>query len=86
MANDSPDYSAYVRTGQPWDIIHQTPVFDPDDPTAEYLGDGVYVSHDGYQVWVWTRRDSQGWVGIALDRLIYRKFKDYADPLYAEGS
>lgn len=21
----------------------------------DYLGDGVYVGHDGYQLWVWTQ-------------------------------
>lgn len=24
------------------------------DDTQTYLGDGVYASHDGYGVWVWT--------------------------------
>jgi hypothetical protein len=24
---------------------------------ADYLGDGLYVGHDGHQMWLWTERD-----------------------------
>lgn len=35
----------------------------------DYLGDGVYVGHDGQgQVWLWLEGDARPcWVGIALE-------------------
>ena len=49
----------------------------------EYLGDGVYATHDGYHVWL--RCD--GWDGreqrIALDPIVFRRLTEYAQRLSA---
>lgn len=37
-----------------------------------YLGDGVYASHDGYQVWLRTERDGRP-VAIALEPAVMER-------------
>ena len=69
------------------DFVPLDPVFPgPENPTTRYLEDGVYASHDGYQMWLWTQRASGGWVGIALDRITFGKVKKYGNELYEEDS
>lgn len=34
---------------------------------VEYIGDGAYVGHDSFQLWVLTERED-GWHRLALDR------------------
>ncbi len=41
-------------------------VEDMDEPKA-YLGDGVYASFDGYQVWIWTSNGLRLSERIALE-------------------
>jgi len=57
------------------------------DPTREhvakqYLGDGVYASFDGYQMWVHTPRD-MSWHSIALEPAVFRDLLTFAN--YATG-
>jgi hypothetical protein len=33
---------------------------------AEYMGDGVYATFDGYQIWLHTMREN-GWHRVALE-------------------
>ena len=40
----------------------------PGETEPQHIGDGVYASHDGYQIWLRTLRDDGGWSLIALDR------------------
>jgi hypothetical protein len=41
-----------------------------------YLGDGVYASHDGYQVWLTTGVDGQRH-SIALEPAVLRALADF---------
>jgi hypothetical protein len=43
---------------------------------SRYLGDGVYASHDGYQVWLTTRVDGQQHT-IALEPAVLRALADF---------
>lgn len=47
--------------------------------TVEYIGDGVYATHDGYQVWVRTLEGQ----AIALEPPVMRHLIDYAKQLGA---
>jgi hypothetical protein len=42
----------------------------------EYLGDGVYVYHDGFQVWLITERD-EGEHRIALEPVVFDNLVRY---------
>lgn len=42
-----------------------------------YLGDGVYASFDGYQIWLETERE-EGTHQIALDVHTYKALVEYA--------
>jgi len=42
-----------------------------------YLGDGVYVTNDGFQFWLRTLREN-GWHEIALDGSMIENLLDYA--------
>lgn len=44
---------------------------------AYYIGDGVYVTFDGYQLWVWAER-ANGWHRVALEPAVLRELNDYA--------
>lgn len=44
---------------------------------TDYLGDGVYAAHDGYQIWLGTERDGR-WETIALEPGVYDRLIDYA--------
>lgn len=45
----------------------------------EYLGDGVYASFDGYQVWLRTQRG--GVHEIALEPAVFHALTDYVERL-----
>ena len=45
-----------------------------------YLGDGVYASFDGFQIWLRTQRES-GWHEIALDAYTFDALLKYAEEL-----
>ena len=42
----------------------------------EYLGDGVYASFDGYQIWLRTEREA-GWHVIALEPPVWTALEGY---------
>lgn len=44
----------------------------------DYLGDGVYVGHDGYQIWLWTSDGITVSNTIALDPTVYEALVRYA--------
>jgi hypothetical protein len=46
--------------------------------TQQYLGDGVYATHDGYQVWVRTWNGMEASPAIALDRHVLKNLQHYA--------
>ena len=43
-----------------------------------YLGDGVYASHDGYQIWLETTRDDGQLHRIAIEPAVLDKLNAYA--------
>jgi len=47
-----------------------------DDPTRRYLGDGVYASFDGWQVWLTTDR-LEGQHSIALEPSVFADLMKY---------
>jgi hypothetical protein len=46
--------------------------------TVEYIGDSVYVSYDGYQVWLYTYNGLSVSDKIALEPPVMRSLIDYA--------
>ena len=49
-----------------------------------YLGDGVYASFDGYQIWLHAERE-QGWHVIALEPAVLTALIAYANALRGTG-
>ena len=59
---------------------------EPRYPNKRYIGDGVYASFDGYQVWLETERDGRGH-SIAIEASVYYdlgRYWDYVREFYAE--
>lgn len=56
-------------------ILEQPPRRD-----ESYIGDGVYVSHDGYHIWLRTERQ-EGWHEIALEPPVYEALLTYVNRL-----
>lgn len=50
-------------------------VSDADQDTV-YIGDGVYASHDGYNIWLKTQRYA-GWHEIALEPSVFAALLKY---------
>jgi hypothetical protein len=52
----------------------------------EYIGDGVYASHDGWQIWLGLDPQHHGNRIIALEPAVFKSLLEYAsqDPAYAE--
>ena len=48
------------------------------DTLGEYLGDGVYASFDGYQIWLKVEREGR-FESIALEPLVFRRLLAYAE-------
>jgi hypothetical protein len=46
-----------------------------------YLGDGVYIGHDGYQIWLHANNHERPTDRIAIDHNVYVEMKRYADKL-----
>jgi hypothetical protein len=46
--------------------------------TVEYIGDSVYASYDGYQVWLYTYNGLSVSDKIALEPPVMRSLIDYA--------
>lgn len=51
---------------------------------ARYVGDGVYVGHDGYHLWVWTSNGFQESEPIALEPKVLAALVGYHDRLRAK--
>jgi len=47
----------------------------PDSSNAEHLGDGVSVSCDGENIWLWLSNDPD--TRIALDQMVFNRLLDY---------
>jgi len=54
---------------------------DKDHLLSEYIGDGVYASFDGYQIWLWTERDGQDH-NIAVEPEVWVSLKAYARKIW----
>ena len=54
-----------------------------DNTQREYIGDGVYVFHDGYHIWLTTDR-SDGRHRIALEPSVLAALNDFAKRLAEE--
>lgn len=53
----------------------------------EYIGDGVYVAHDGYSIWLSTvRTDPEIEHYIALEPGVLTALNDYATRMRAKAS
>lgn len=46
-----------------------------------YLGDGLYASFDGYQIWLGTQTLADGWQQVALEPGVFRALLQYAQSL-----
>ena len=51
----------------------------------DYLGDGLYVGFDGYQVILYTDRGNEGVHWVALEPEVLKSFNNYINRL-TEGS
>lgn len=49
----------------------------PGNQQGEHLGDGAYVSHDSFQIWVSAQRDGR-LHAVALDALAIQNLVEYA--------
>lgn len=47
----------------------------------QYLGDGVYVGHDGYQIWLETSNGISTTNRIALEPQVWAKLVGYVESL-----
>lgn len=52
------------------------------DEDGEYLGDGVYATFDGYQVWLHTERDVNVWNTIAIEPETFERLVEYRAKVY----
>jgi hypothetical protein len=54
-------------------------------PSDEYLGDGVYASHDGWQIWLAANHHENR--VVALEPHTFKSLLEYAsaDPRFAEA-
>lgn len=50
-----------------------------------HIGDGVYVTFDGWQIWLRTPREN-GWHEIALEPVVIANLLDYMEQLKASVS
>ena len=50
-----------------------------------YLGDGVYVGHDGYQIWLMTNSHVSPDDMIALDPEIFKALLQYKESIEKRG-
>lgn len=51
----------------------------PPSTNKEYLSDGVYVSFDGFQLWLHVSNGIEVTNQVALDRMTYSLLKSYAE-------
>ena len=48
---------------------------------VEYIGDGVYIGHDGFHLWLATMREDWQWHRIALDPSVFSNLCSYEKKL-----
>lgn len=58
---------------EPEEVVPQPPSI------GEYLSDGVYVSFDGFQLWLHVSNGIEVTSRVALDRMTYSLLKSYAE-------
>ncbi|HMF69698.1 MAG TPA: hypothetical protein VK602_19055 [Phyllobacterium sp.] len=54
-----------------------------DHPMSEYIGDGIYASFDGDQIWLWTEREGED-QRIAIEPQVWDSLKAYARKIWGE--
>ena len=47
--------------------------------STEYLGDGVYAGHDGFQFWLFTHDGVHVTNAVALEPMVYQAFDDWVE-------
>jgi hypothetical protein len=52
-----------------------------DSPNHQYLGDAVYISNDGYQLWLHLNNHQSAPL-IALDVSVFENLKKYGDEFF----
>ena len=52
------------------------------NPTAQYLGDGVYATFDGYQLWLHTSNGLEITNTLALELTVFQSLLDYATQMF----
>ena len=52
----------------------------------QYLGDGVYVSFDGYGLWLTTENGIETTNRIYLEPSVYANLRDYVNRLQDQGA
>jgi hypothetical protein len=58
---------------------------DPNDlKDVSYLGDGVYVGHDDYQLWLYSYHGQRVTNKIALNNSVYKKLIAYKERIANE--
>ena len=68
-----------VSTEEMRDMVDMSPK-PPVEP--EYLGDAVYATFDGYQIWLRTADDNRQ--RIALEPSVYHALRRYAQRIWGE--
>lgn len=57
-----------------------------EDPTTKYIGDGVYVRNDGYQIWLHVSDGESVTPGIALDRNASASLTSYVTRFFGKAA
>jgi hypothetical protein len=47
-----------------------------------FLGDGVYASYDGYQIWLYTSDGTRVTNRVALDQTVFQELLEYEQRLH----
>jgi hypothetical protein len=47
----------------------------------EYIGDGVYVGHDGWHIWLYANHRETPTDKVALEPQVYQRLVDYVEAL-----
>jgi hypothetical protein len=55
------------------------------DCNETYIGDGVYASFDGYQIWLRVNRDGMRDETIALEPNVFAELYHYAARVFSPG-
>jgi hypothetical protein len=61
------------------------PMVEKVDPNRDYLGDGVYCTFDGRQVWIWTSDGIYNSPRIALEPEVFERLSEYYKRMRTKG-